>query len=56
MYFVPGAAVGNRFENSLDAAIQIQHSTTTLLAIIGNLFSIAFFNFFGEHTSTIFNH
>jgi len=48
MYFIPGSSAGNHFENSIDAFIQISNSTTTLLALLGNLFSIALFNFFGK--------
>lgn len=48
MYFIPGSSAGNHFENSIDAFVQISNSNITLLALIGNLFSIALFNFFGN--------
>ena len=43
-------ATGDRagsFENAADAAVQMTNSTLLLLAILGNVASIAFFNFFG---------
>ena len=53
MYFVPAfpglgdGAAGDHFENTFDALVQFSHSPVLVLAIAGNLFSIAFFNYFG---------
>lgn len=53
MYFVPAfpglgdEAAGDHFENTFDALVQFSHSPVLVLAIAGNLFSIAFFNYFG---------
>lgn len=47
MYYIPGNSAGNHFENTPDAFVQLGNSTIVLVAIIGNIFSIAFFNFFG---------
>jgi len=47
MYFIPGSSGGNHFENALDAYVQIKNNWIVLAAILGNIFSIAFFNFFG---------
>jgi len=46
-YYIPGSSAGNHFENAPDAFVQMGNSTPLLLFIIGNLFSIAFFNYFG---------
>lgn len=48
MYFIPGQSAGNHFENAIDAYIQLKNSYIVLLATIGNILSIAFFNFFGK--------
>jgi len=47
MYYIPGNSAGNHFENTPDAFVQLGNSAVVLTAIIGNIFSIAFFNFFG---------
>jgi len=46
-YYIPGQSAGNHFENSPDAFVQIGNSAVLLIAVLGNLVSIAFFNFFG---------
>jgi len=46
-YYIPGSSGGNHFENSLDAFVQIKNSYVILGATLGNILSIAFFNFFG---------
>lgn len=47
--YLPGNTVGNdgKFENVADAAAQFANSTVIALALIGNVISIAFFNFCG---------
>lgn len=47
--FIPGNTVGNggKFENVADAAAQFANSAVIALALVGNVISIAFFNFFG---------
>jgi len=47
MYYIPGPAAGNRLENTPDALIQFGNSWVIIVAITGNIVSIAFFNFFG---------
>jgi len=47
MYYIPGGSVGGRLENTPDALVQFANSWVVIVAIIGNIFSIAFFNFFG---------
>jgi len=47
MYYIPGSSAGNHFENAPDAIVQLGNNWTVLLAVVGNIFSIAFFNFFG---------
>eukprot|EP01027_Heterolobosea_sp_BB2_P014025 GEZU01020184.1.p1 GENE.GEZU01020184.1~~GEZU01020184.1.p1 ORF type:complete len:383 (-),score=161.30 GEZU01020184.1:83-1231(-) len=44
--FVPGSQCGS-FENSIDAFIQLKNNHVLILAVLGSIFSIAFFNFFG---------
>jgi len=48
-YYLPGDTVGNdgKFENTPDAATQFANSGVIAAAILGNVISIAFFNFFG---------
>jgi len=48
-WYTPGSIVGNdgKFENVEDAATQFVNSTIIALALLGNVISIAFFNFFG---------
>jgi drug/metabolite transporter (DMT)-like permease len=48
-YYLPGDTVGNngKFEDTADAATQFSNSAVIALALIGNVISIAFFNFFG---------
>lgn len=48
MYFIPGQSAGNHFENAIDAYLQLKNSYIILLATLGNILSIAFFNFFGK--------
>jgi len=43
---LPGAS-GDRFEDTIDAFVQIGHNWIIPVALLGNLCSIAFFNFFG---------
>jgi drug/metabolite transporter (DMT)-like permease len=45
--FIPGSANGGKLENTPDAVFQLGNSSIILLATLGNLVSIAFFNFFG---------
>ena len=45
-YFIPGKDCG-RFEDALEAFVQLYNSWVLLLAIIGSIVSIAFYNFFG---------
>lgn len=51
MYYIPGVpALGSspdHFEDTPDAFVQIKNSPALLAACLGNVFSIAFFNFFG---------
>mmetsp|Transcript_3348 Transcript_3348/g.4853 ORF Transcript_3348/g.4853 Transcript_3348/m.4853 type:complete len:409 (+) Transcript_3348:1-1227(+) len=47
MYWIPGPSTGNKLENAPDAFVQIGNSHTLVLAILGNIVSIGFFNFFG---------
>jgi drug/metabolite transporter (DMT)-like permease len=52
MYYIPPLpGIGNpgsqHFEDALDAFTQISHNGLLALAILGNVLSIAFFNFFG---------
>jgi drug/metabolite transporter (DMT)-like permease len=47
MYYIPGHSAGNHFENTPDALVQFANSWVIILAILGNILSIAFFNFFG---------
>jgi len=56
MYFIPQAfgcgsdcesPPGNHFENTPDAIMQLINSPVIMAATFGNVFSIAFFNFFG---------
>mmetsp|Transcript_38403 Transcript_38403/g.74483 ORF Transcript_38403/g.74483 Transcript_38403/m.74483 type:complete len:532 (+) Transcript_38403:184-1779(+) len=47
MYWIPGTATGGRLENALDAFVQIGNSYVVMAAILGNIVSIGFFNFFG---------
>eukprot|EP00164_Ancoracysta_twista_P005136 GFYU01007002.1.p1 GENE.GFYU01007002.1~~GFYU01007002.1.p1 ORF type:complete len:401 (-),score=118.10 GFYU01007002.1:293-1495(-) len=46
-YHLPGDDVGGRFENALDALYQIGNSWEISVALVGNIMSIAFFNYFG---------
>jgi len=46
-YFIPGDSAGNHFENVPDAFVQMSNSYILVLALLGNVISIAFFNFFG---------
>jgi len=48
-YYCPGSILGNdgKFENVADAAVQFSNSAVLAFAILGNVISIAFFNFFG---------
>jgi len=46
-YFIPGQSAGNHFENVPDAFVQIGNSWVILVSVLGNIFSIAFFNYFG---------
>jgi len=51
MYFIPnflGSSDTDHFENTPDALVQIANSWIILVAILGNIISIAFFNFFGK--------
>jgi len=47
--YLPGTTVGNdgKLENTPDAATQFANSVVIALALLGNVVSIAFFNFFG---------
>jgi len=45
-YYIPTGG-GGRLENTPDAFVQIGNSWVILVATIGNIISIAFFNFFG---------
>ena len=51
MYYAPGipafGSTSDHFENTGDALIQISRSGPLAFACAGNVFSIAFFNFFG---------
>eukprot|EP01116_Phalansterium_solitarium_P011965 TRINITY_DN2786_c0_g1_i1.p1 TRINITY_DN2786_c0_g1~~TRINITY_DN2786_c0_g1_i1.p1 ORF type:complete len:386 (+),score=165.17 TRINITY_DN2786_c0_g1_i1:130-1287(+) len=47
MYYIPGSSAGNHFENAPDAFVQLGNSWVVLVATLGNLLSISFFNFFG---------
>jgi hypothetical protein len=47
LYFIPGDAEGDRLENAPDAFVQIKNSWKIMVAIFGNIVSIAFFNYFG---------
>jgi hypothetical protein len=47
MYFIPGSSAGNHFENVPDAFVQMSNSPILVAAILGNVLSISFFNFFG---------
>ena len=46
-YYIPGNSAGNHFENSIDAFVQMKNSLIVLFAVLGNVLSIAFFNYFG---------
>ena len=63
MYFVPSpsflcttAPHCEHFEDTYDAFVNMEHSAPLVLALLGNLLSIAFFNAFGacRVTSTAF--
>jgi len=47
MYYIPGSSAGNHLENAPDAFVQLKNSWIVLVAVVGNILSIAFFNFFG---------
>jgi len=47
MYWIPGSATGGKLENAPDAFVQIGNSYVVMAAILGNIVSIGFFNFFG---------
>ncbi|XP_059140313.1 solute carrier family 35 member F6-like [Physella acuta] len=47
MYFIPGSDADNRYENSLDALVQMGHNGKLMAMCILYLSSIAFYNFFG---------
>jgi len=48
MYFIPDdSKKTGKFEDSYDAMVQLSNSWKIALATCGNVFSIAFFNFFG---------
>ncbi|XP_052269899.1 solute carrier family 35 member F6-like [Dreissena polymorpha] len=47
MYFIPGADVGNKYENSVDALYQMANSPRLLVLCLLYLSSIAFYNYFG---------
>jgi drug/metabolite transporter (DMT)-like permease len=47
MYFIPGVSGGNHLESTPDAVLQLGKNPVILLATLGNIVSIAFFNFFG---------
>eukprot|EP00466_Bigelowiella_natans_P007119 jgi/Bigna1/146368/aug1.113_g21076 len=47
MYWIPGTATGGRLENAPDAFVQMGNSVQVMIAILGNIVSIGFFNFFG---------
>jgi len=47
MYYIPGSSAGNHFENTPDALVQFGNSWVIMISILGNILSIAFFNFFG---------
>jgi len=46
-YWIPGTSGGNHFESSPDAIIQMANSWIVVVAALGTVFSIAFFNYFG---------
>lgn len=46
-YFLPGYTTGGRLENTPDALHQMRGNGIIPLALAGNFFSIAFFNYFG---------
>lgn len=48
-FYIPGNTVGNdgKFENIIDAGVQMANSLVICIAIGGNVLSIAFFNYFG---------
>jgi len=46
-YYIPGSSAGNHFENAPDAFVMMSNSTPLTLFLLGNVFSIAFFNYFG---------
>jgi len=47
MYYIPGSSAGNHMESTPDAVLQLGGNHIILLATLGNVVSIAFFNFFG---------
>lgn len=47
LYYIPGDSAGNHAENIIDAGYQMSQNPVILLAVLGNVFSIAFFNYFG---------
>ena len=47
MYYLPGDAEGGRLENAVDAWIQLKNSKVIMLALAGNVLSIAGFNYAG---------
>mmetsp|Transcript_27339 Transcript_27339/g.38539 ORF Transcript_27339/g.38539 Transcript_27339/m.38539 type:complete len:369 (-) Transcript_27339:79-1185(-) len=50
MYFLPAVEsndAGNHFENTPDAFVQMSNSWIISASLVGSIFSIAFFNFFG---------
>ncbi|GAB5364966.1 hypothetical protein AAMO2058_001015700 [Amorphochlora amoebiformis] len=47
MYWIPGTTTGGRLENAPDAFIQMGNNPVIMTAILGNITSIAFFNYFG---------
>jgi len=53
MYYIPGSSAGNHFENAPDAIVQLTNSWSLSLAVIGNILSIAFFNFFWDFYNKI---
>jgi len=46
-YYIPGNTTGGKLENAIDAFVQIGNSYVVMGAVIGNVVSIGFFNFFG---------
>lgn len=58
LYFIPSTAenaLDDRYENSVDAVVQIYNSPDLMLATIGVITSIAFFNYFGISVTKVFS-